>query len=277
MPASQIAVQCMTLIAPYVPDRFSSAIPHYINGRPPYAQRLIAKLAHETKLGESSRVLDLGCGPGSLTLPLSRYCGTTIGMDADAAMIAAAEQAAALAGLPIEWRIGSSFDLADDLAPLDLVTIARAFHWMDRAATLQRLDGLVAPGGSVALVNTELHPSGGTNWHKAFEDLRKAHGRFDDFYRWRKSEAWEEHTSVLMRSTFSEVERISVFEARTPDLDEIVARALSFSANSPAALGDDGRFSYEAQVRERMLAIAPDGRFPEIVESVAIIARRPTA
>jgi SAM-dependent methyltransferase len=266
----------LTLIAPFVPDRFSSAIPHYIAGRPAYDPRLIAKLARETGLGASSRVLDLGCGPGSLTLPLSRYGGTTIGMDADAAMIAAAEQASARAGLPIGWRVGSSFDLADDLAPLDLVTIARAFHWMDRATTLQRLDKLIAPGGAIALVNTELHPSGGCNWHTAFEALRKAHGRFDDFYRWRKSDAWEEHTSVLMRSAFSEVERISVFEARTPKLDEIVARALSFSANSPAALGDDGRSSYEAQVRERMLAIAPDGEFPEIVESIAIIARRPS-
>ncbi len=81
---------------------------------------------------------------------------------------------------------------------------------------------------------------------------------------------------MLMRSAFSEVERISVFEARTANLEEIVARALSFSANSPAALGEDGRSAYEAQVRERMLAIAPDGEFPEIVESVAIIARRPT-
>jgi len=267
----------MTLIAPYVPDRFSSAIPHYIAGRPAYGQRLIAKLARETNLDASSRVLDLGCGPGSLTLPLSRYSGTTIGMDADPAMIAAAEQVSARAGLPIEWRVGSSFDLSDDLAPLDLVTIARAFHWMDRAATLQRLDGLIAPGGAVALVNTELHPAGGSNWHKTFEELRNAHGRFDDFYRWRKSEDWEEHTSVLMRSAFSEVERISVFEPRRPKLEEIVARALSFSANSPAALGDDGRTSYEAQVRERLLAIAPDGEFPEIVESVAIIARRPAA
>ncbi|MBC7832665.1 MAG: class I SAM-dependent methyltransferase, partial [Hyphomicrobium sp.] len=144
-------------------------------------------------------------------------------------------------------------------------------------ATLQRLDELIASGGAVALVNTELHPSGASNWHKAFEELRNAHGRFDDFYRWRKSGDWEEHTSVLMRSAFSEVERISVFEPRKPSLEEIVARALSFSANSPAALGDAGRTSYEAQVRERMLAIAPDGEFPEIVESVAIIARRPAA
>jgi SAM-dependent methyltransferase len=265
----------MALIAPFNPSRFTSAIPHYINGRPAYSERLIAKLADETELDASSRVLDLGCGPGSLTLPLSRHCGTMIGIDADPAMIAAAAQAAEIAGLQIEWRAGSSFDLDADLAPLNLVTIARAFHWMDREATLKRLDELIAPGGAIALINTELHPSGATRWHKPFEELRNAHGRFDEFYRWRKSQDWEEHTSVLMRSPFSGVERISVFEARTATLEEIVARALSFSANSPAALGEDGRSAYEAQVRERMLAIAPDGAFPEIVESVAIIARRP--
>ena len=64
---------------------------------------------------------------------------------------------------------------------------------------------------------------------------------------------------MLLRSAFSSVERISVFEARTANLEEIVARALSFSANSPAALGEDGSAAYEAQVRERMLAISPDG------------------
>lgn len=265
----------MVRVAPLDPNRFRSVIPHYINGRPPYAGRLVAKLAAETRLDAQSRALDLGCGPGTLTLPLSRYCGTMIGIDADAEMIAAARRAAEIAGVDIDWHIGSSFDLDAALAPLHLVTIARAFHWMDREATLSRLDELISPGGAVALVNTELHDLGPTGWHAAFEELRKGHGRFDDFYRWRKSEAWEEHTSVLLRSPFSKVERVSVFEPRTTSLEEVVARALSFSANSPAALGEDGCAAYEADVRQRMLAISASGSFPEIVESVAIIARRP--
>ncbi len=265
----------MALIAPLDPNRFTSAIPHYVNGRPPYAERLVAKLAREARLDMRSRVLDLGCGPGSLTLPLSHYAGTTIGIDADAAMIDTARSAAEAAGRAIDWRVGTSFDLDASLAPLDLVTIARAFHWMDREATLVRLDQLIAPGGTIALVNTDLHDFGALRWHAAFEELRRGHGRFDEFYHWRKSEAWEEHTSVLLRSAFSEVERISVFEARSPGLEEIVARALSFSANSPAALGEAGRTAYEADVRARMLAVSPDQVFPEIVESVAIIARRP--
>jgi SAM-dependent methyltransferase len=266
----------MVRIAPLDPNRFTSAIPYYVNGRPRYSDRLVARLASEMRLGPQSRVLDLGCGPGSLTLPLARYSGTTIGVDVDTDMIATARRAAEIAGLDIDWRVGTSFDLAADLAPLDLVTIARAFHWMDREATLKRLDELISPGGAVALVNTELHDAG-IRWHAAFEELRKGHGRFDEFYHWRKSDGWEEHVSVLLRSAFSEVERISVFDLRTTPIEEVVARALSFSANSPSALGEQGRLAYEEAVRETMLSISPAGTFPEIVESIAIIARRPAA
>jgi len=266
----------MTRIAPFNPQRFTSAIPHYVAGRPAYSMRLVERLARETGLGDGTRVLDLGCGPGSLTVPLARFSGTTIGIDPDPTMIVAARQMAEVAGVAVEWRVGSSLELPGELAPLDLVTIARAFHWMDREATLARLDQLVRPGGAVAMVNTELHPLGGHSWHATFETLRKAHGRFDEFYRWRKSGEWEEHLSVLMRSVFGDVMRISVYEVREASLDEIVARALSFSANSPASLGEEGRAAYEAAVREAMMAQEPSGRFPEIVESAAMIARRAT-
>ena len=163
-----------------------------------------------------------------------------IGMDADPAMIAVAAKAAEIAGLPIEWRVGSSFDLADDLAPLNLVTIARAFHWMDREATLKRLDELIAPMApslsSTPSCTRAGQPSGTSRSRScatrtAASTISIAGARAAD---------WEEHPSVLLRSAFSEVERISVFEARTANLEEIVARALSFSANSPAALGAAG-------------------------------------
>ncbi len=127
---------------------------------------------------------------------------------------------------------------------------------------MARLDQLIAPGGAVALVNTDLHDLGALRWHAAFEELRREHGRFDAFYHWRKSEAWEEHTSVLLRSAFSEVERISVFEAHSPDLEEIVARALSFSANSPAALGEAGRTAYEPTCAHACWRCHPSKCFP---------------
>jgi 2-polyprenyl-3-methyl-5-hydroxy-6-metoxy-1,4-benzoquinol methylase len=265
----------MTRVAPYDPNRFTSAIPHYVTGRPPYSERLLQWLAREVALTPASRVLDLGCGPGSLTLALARLSDTTIAIDPDAAMIAAGEKSALDAGLKIVWRVGSSFDLGPDLAPLDLVTIGRAFHWMDREATLVRLDELIRPGGAVALLNTELHAHGSETWLSAFEELRRSHGRFDAFYQWRKGDEWEEHVSVLMRSAFSNLSCISVFDAHVASIDTLVDRALSFSANSPSSLGKGGRTTYEQAIRTRMLELEPSGRFPEIVESVAFIARRP--
>lgn len=264
------------VVAPYEPERFSSTIPYYVTGRPAYAHSLLERLARETGLGPGSRVLDLGCGPGSLTLPLSRLCGTMIGIDPDRSMIEAARASAQSLGLSIDFRVGSSFDLGDDLAPLDLVTIGRAFHWMDREETLKRLDRLVAPSGAVALVNTELHSLGDNRWHAVFEEIRKAHGRFDAFYRLRKSDDWESHVSVLLRSPFADIVRISTFEERATDIEEIVARAFSFSANSRSALGEDGSAAYEKDVRARLMALEPTGQFPEIIETVAIIARRPS-
>jgi hypothetical protein len=182
-------------------------------------------------------------------------------------------QASPAAGLDIDWRIGSSYDL-------DAILPARPRHHrpgLPLDGRGRRSSGSTSSSrrrGAVALVNTELHPQGDSRGI-TFEDLRRAHGRFDDFYHWRKSEAWEEHPSVLLRSAFSEVERISIFDSRMASLDEIVARGLSFSANSPSALGEDGRAAYEAAIRDAMLAIEPSGSCPEIVETVAIIARRP--
>jgi SAM-dependent methyltransferase len=256
------------------PDRFGSTVPYYVAGRPRYAQRLIEWLASDTDLSRSSRVLDLGCGPGFLAVPLARHAGTVIGIDPNAAMLEAARAEAERAGVAVEWRLGSSFDLCDDLAPLDLVVMGRSFHWMDRDATLARLDRLVTRGGAVALLHTEGIGARESLWLQSFEALREEFGREDDQRRLRHGPDWDWNAVVLLHSVFSDVTSISVFERRESSLDELMARVLSYSGSSPAVLGER-RSVLEKTLRERMLAIRPDGVFPETVASVATIARRP--
>ncbi len=52
----------------------------------------------------------------------------------------------------VEWRDGSAeaTGLAD--GSVDLVTVAQAFHWFDRAAFKQECRRLLRPGGRVALI-----------------------------------------------------------------------------------------------------------------------------
>jgi SAM-dependent methyltransferase len=266
----------MTRVAPFRPDRFTSAAGHYVNARPRYAPALIERLAREAGLSESSRVLDLGCGPGTVSIPLAGYAGTVIGIDPSEEMIAAAARLSADLGVAVDWRLGSSRDLDPGLAPLDLVVMGRSFHWMDRDMTLSRLDDLVAPRGAVALLNTDGLPCPAGRWQEVFDAVRAEYGRPDDFDTFRKSPQWEPHEAVLLRSPFARLEKFSIVEQRTSSIGDLISRALSQSSTTPEALGER-RAAFETALRDGLLAVCPDGRFTEIMESAALLARRAPA
>ncbi len=199
----------MTRIAPFRPERFASAADHYVSARPRYAPALIERLAREAGLDATSRVLDLGCGPGTLAIPLARYADTVIGIDPSEEMIAAAARQSAELGVAVDWRVGSSQDLDASLAPLDLVVMGRSFHWMDRDATLARLDKLVAPQGAVALLSTESLPFPEGRWRDVFDAVRdRVRPRRTTSTRYRRSPQWEPHEAVLLRSPFSRLEEL---------------------------------------------------------------------
>jgi SAM-dependent methyltransferase len=263
----------MARIAPFRPERFASAADHYVSARPRYAPALIERLARETDLDETSRVLDLGCGPGTLAIPLARRAGTVIGIDPSEEMIAAAARQSAELGVAVDWRVGSSQDLDQSLAPLHLVVMGRSFHWMDRDATLARLDKLVAPNGAVALLSTESLPFPEGRWRDVFDAVRAEFARPDDFDAHRKSPQWEPHEAVLLRSPFSRLESFGIVEKRVSSIDELISRALSQSSTTPETLGEK-RAPFEKKLRKDLLTVCPDGRFPEIMESAALLARR---
>lgn len=263
----------MSRIAPFRPERFASAADHYVSARPRYASALLDRLAREAGLLAGSHVLDLGCGPGTLAIPLARYADTVIGIDPSEEMVAAAARQSADLGIAVDWRVASSQDLDASLAPLDLVVMGRSFHWMDRDATLARLDELVAPQGAVALLNTENLPFPEGRWRDVFDAIRIEFGRPDDFDAFRRSPQWEPHEAVLLRSPFSRLEKFGIVERRVSSMDDLISRALSQSSTTPEALGEK-RAPFEKALRDGLLGICPDGRFPEIMESVALLARR---
>src|SRR5262249_4775000 len=144
----------------------------------------------------------------------------------------------ASSGVAVDWRIGSSRDLDADIAPLDLVVMGRSFHWMDREATLALLDSLVERHGAIALLSTESLPGRGTEWSHAYEAVRAEFAREDEFERHRKTPLWAPHHAVLLGSPFSVLDRFGVIEERTVSLDGLIARALSQSTTTTAALGE---------------------------------------
>jgi hypothetical protein len=147
---------------------------------------------------------------------------------------------------------------------------------MDRPATLVALDALIEPGGAVALFHDEKVVAM-PDWPRPLGELSERFSPVRSETRRAKARGaadWKRHEVVLLDSPFSAVEKRGVVFRQTLTADEIVGRAYSMSVTSPEALGDNGP-AFEAALRGELSALAPDGRFEEIVEAVAILAFRP--
>lgn len=261
-------------VAPFEPDRFEDAVPYYQKHRVRYADQLIGRIAAEASLSASSRVLDLGCGPGSIANMIAPLAGEVIGIDPNETMLAAARKQAKTVGVDnVTYRVGSSFDLSIVDGPFQLVTMGRSFHWMDRVATLEALEGLVAPNGVVALLS-DYEPKAPENaWWETFQNVRRAFRREDEFGRVQRSNQWEPHISILKRSAFSDVMHVGFYGHVTWTVGDLIGLALSQSSTTLRRLGDK-KAAFETAVREALEPVAEDGELTVLVEHAAILARR---
>lgn len=262
-------------VIPFNARRFKSAAKHYLAGRPAYPHRLIETVAGLCDLTSRNRVLDLGCGPGQLALAFAPYVQSVVAVDPEPEMLALCRSRAEEAGhTHVDVRQGSSGELNDSFGRFNLVVIGRAFHWMDRIATLQILDSMVEPGGAIVLFG-DRHPRLPANdWVEIFEEVVEHYAASDTGRAIRKSPNWVKHEAVLLTSPFGQLERFSVIEEHKLSLDRIIDRALSRSSTTTARLGSQAD-EMVAELRRRLPADDKGDGLSEILESAALIARRP--
>jgi SAM-dependent methyltransferase len=139
---------------PYDPTIYLGSAAHYRYGRPAYSPELEAVLAREAGLDGTGRLLDVGCGPGVLTVRLAHLFAQAVGLDPDAGMLAEGCRAAEEKRVVnIRWVQG----LAEDLpgiapGPYRLVTFGQSFHWTDERHVADTVYDMLAPGGALALI-----------------------------------------------------------------------------------------------------------------------------
>ncbi len=161
----------------YEPRRFRTTAPFYARYRLGYPDSSIERTIALTGLSPGDPVMDLGSGPGLLAVPFARRGLKVTAVDPEPDMVEAAREAAREAGVALDVRRGSSFELPADIGPFKLVTMGRSFHWMDRPETLKLLDRLVVPGGAVVLFGDD-HPRTAENaWREAGRDVAIKYGR----------------------------------------------------------------------------------------------------
>jgi SAM-dependent methyltransferase len=119
----------------------------------------LAFIVSELRVRPESLVVDVGCGGGQLTIPLSGYARHVAGIDPEPQMLAHARDAAAAASATTitSWLLGSASDLPALVDLLggpraDAVTISNAVHFIDTRRLAQDLRSLLAAGGRVGVI-----------------------------------------------------------------------------------------------------------------------------
>ena len=274
MPGTGQDVAGMVSSAVVDTHRFRTAAAHYAIGRPPYPAPFITELARACRLTRTDRLLDLGTGPGLLALAFAPHVGSVLAVDPEPEMLRVATEAVRAAGAAVEVRPGSSETVASDWGRFRAVTMGRSFHWMDRAATLRRLEAVVEPDGAILLFNDEVSDLPENAAIKAWKAVVERYSADDRVRMERRSPEWQDHEGVLRTSAFRDVESVSYLDRGTTTVELLVHRALSMSATSESRLGPRAD-AMVADIRAAVAPFAAMGPLAQMIEWTALIARRP--
>ena len=140
------------------PDISEMMLSYHLDGdidlasrRTEFVDRSFDWLIAKFELGDQSRVIDLGCGPGLYANRLARRGVQVTGVDISPRSIEYAREQAQNDGLDIDYRLGDYLEM--DIEPgYDLVTMIMcdfcAFSPGQRERILRRAGDLLAPGGA---------------------------------------------------------------------------------------------------------------------------------
>jgi ubiquinone/menaquinone biosynthesis C-methylase UbiE len=247
---------------------FQGLVAHYERYRLTYPQRLIQRVAGLLGLKPGDAVLDLGCGTGMLATGFASLGMAVTAMDPEPEMLAATGTAAQAQGVTVTAILGGSQELTPAMGPFRLAAMGRSFHWMDRAATLAMLDRIVAPDGGVALFHDAHPPVAENGWFKTLCDVQARYRRGAA-----RGGGHRRYEPFLFASAFTQLDGLSVTIRQTLTIEDIVGRAFSMSH---AAAQSPDREEFAAALAAALRELSPDGKFTEVAELVAVLARRPS-
>lgn len=129
----------------------ASSVATYRQYRPEYATTAALWLREFCGPGAIPLALDVGCGTGQLSVPLSEFCGHVLAIDIEPEMIRVAKESSSRPN--IEYRLGDARKLEEVTeGGIDLLTVGMAAHYFDCDAFYRSARRLVRPGGIIALV-----------------------------------------------------------------------------------------------------------------------------
>ncbi|SHH84616.1 class I SAM-dependent methyltransferase [Streptomyces sp. 3214.6] len=264
---------------------FQGSAAHYEQGRLPYAPGFAGALATALGLDGRGRLLDVGCGPGIVTLPLAGFFAEAIGVDPDEDMLAEAERRAERHQVTnTRWVAARAEDLPAGLGEFRVVAFAQSFHWTERDRVAATVLEMLEPGGAFVHISDHKDPPVPSTplplpappYAQIGDLVRRYLGPVR-----RAGQGMLVHGTpnredlVLAGAGFEDFERLVVpaGDVVVRTADDIVAWAFSRSDSAPHLFGDRlARF--DRDLRALLRRAAPDDRFAEHLPPTEIMTWR---
>jgi ubiquinone/menaquinone biosynthesis C-methylase UbiE len=115
-------------------------------------------LVETSNFAAGQRVLDLGCGTGTLTMQIKQFSPhiDLIGLDGDPAILQIARNKAEAAGLDIQWKEGFAYELPYPEGSFDRVISSLMIHHLttpNKLKTFKEVFRILKPGGEFHLLD----------------------------------------------------------------------------------------------------------------------------
>jgi len=266
---------------------YAGAARFYTAGRMPYPPAVAEALRAELRLDGSGRLLDVGCGPGSLTLLLAPLFESVVGVDADRDMLSQARREAQSAGIDnVSWCHMRAEELPGDLGTFRVVSFAQSFHWVDQPRVAFLVRRMLEPDGAFVHIGATTHegvPGDDPLVHPRppRDDIAALVGQYLGPVRRAGRRTLPAGTpggeeDVMRSAGFHGPVRMEVGGSTVVDRtnDEVVASVFSLSSAAPHLFGDR-LAEFERELRDMLRQASPGGRFSERTREVALVIWRP--
>ena len=228
--------------------------------RPPYPEAVYEKLLAITP--KRGCLLDIGCGPGKVSRPLSRHFDKVIAVDPSRHMIELGQSLEDGRARNLHWIVGFAEDIDIPDRP-DLIVAAASIHWMDHRRLFSRLKTYAAADHKVAVISGDapFQPAWEADWHsflarwvpamtgKAFDPVGK-------------EESWSAYKAFLDIDG-SESFLSAPFEQ---SVEDFIRCQHSRDTFAPSRLGDRMK-AFDAEIREILAPYASAGKISFTVKT----------